>query len=200
MTTPSISSGSPSPAGRRRGRSLAAVADAVGHCVLVFAFVPPLAALGPWLAFEARNRHKLADPLVLVMTPLRGAFRVLEAFGDEVPSRLAAGVLAGLLLSAWAVVRGRAPLVAARGAGAVCGVVATGVAVVLGGLLGRDAALAGSHVAVALGAGVVCGMLAAPGAARLLAPDRAGDRDTTHAAPETIVDDQGSGSSSSASQ
>src|SRR5690606_22166745 len=48
-------------------------ADAVGHCVLVFAFLPTLAALPSWLAFEARNPLNASDPLVLVFLPVRGA-------------------------------------------------------------------------------------------------------------------------------
>ena len=70
-----------------------AIADAVGHCVLVFAFVPALFSVPGWIWFEATNPLNRQDPIVFAFVLVRGGIGVLEAFSTVVLP----GVLAGAI-------------------------------------------------------------------------------------------------------
>ena len=146
----------------------------MGHCVLVFAFVPTLASLPAWLWFEVRNPLNASDPVVLTFLPVRGAILLLHAFRAGVANGVLAGCVDGLLVSAWVRRRGVAPSLARRlGLGALGGALAA--AVVVGVTLARATARGSlastplAAVAFELGAGVVCGLIAAPTAFRLAA-------------------------------
>jgi len=157
-----------------RPSSAWAVADAVGHCVLVFAFVPALAAVPGWLLREGSLAPNLHDPLVLAFLPVRGAVALLNAFFVGAAQGVIAGVCAGLVLAAWRGARGATASTAEaalRGAAAGAVGAAVMVAVVLAWQAARVGALAPPPAAVAfeLGAGILCGVLAAPGASGLLA-------------------------------
>jgi hypothetical protein len=154
-----------------RPRSWAACADAIGHCALIFAFVPPLAALPRWIAFEATNRLNLEDPLVAVFLPVRGTILLLNEFREGVVPGVVAGVLDGVLLGVWVAWRdadmpiGRQLLV-----GAISGLLAAGLMVAGTLVAAGDRSQAVPIVAVLfeLGSAVICGMIAAPTAIRLL--------------------------------
>jgi hypothetical protein len=153
-----------------RPRSWAAYADAVGHCMVVFAFVPALAALPRWLSFEATNRLNLEDPLVLVFLPVRGVILLLNEFRDGAVPGVLAGVLDGLLLCAWVAWRPEAlPLARRAVVGAISGLVAAGL-MVAGTLAAADRSQPVPMVAILfeIASGAVCGTIAAPTAIRLL--------------------------------
>ena len=59
--------------------------------MLVFAFLPTLAALPRWVAFEATSTLNLHDPVVLAFLPVRGALLLLSALEEG----LVPGILAG---------------------------------------------------------------------------------------------------------
>lgn len=151
-----------------------AVADAVGQCVLVFAFLPALASLPPWLAFEARNALNVEDPVVLTFLPVRGAILLLHAFRAGVLPGVLTGVVDGLLLCGWVYWRG-VPRRAGRrlALGALGGLIAAGVVtvtmIVFARGRGRMPEIAVATLAFELGAGLVCGMVAVSTAARLAA-------------------------------
>lgn len=153
-----------------RPLGLARFADAIGYSVLVFAFLPTLAALPPWLRFEATNPLNLADPVVLAFLPVRGVVLLLHAFQAGAIPGVLAGIIHGVLLCAFTrtsaagsdVKRG---MVAAIGA--VAGALAAlGVVLATAGRLGL-ASLAGGPVLFELASGIVCGAIAAPTAVRL---------------------------------
>jgi hypothetical protein len=155
---------SPSPGSTRR--SWGDVADVVGHCVLVFAFVPALAALPQWLAFEAINPFNRQDAIALAFVPARGLIALLDAFADDVGQRVLAGALAGVLLAALSsrTSRPRQRVLL----GALCGALAAGLAA-LALVVSRasDASLRGP-VLFAIASGAVCGVIAAPTVHRFL--------------------------------
>lgn len=160
-------------AGDDTRRTWGAVADVVGHCVLVFVFVPTLVELPRWLAFEAQNPLNRRDPVVLTFLPLRGLVLLLTAFSSGLAQGMLAGVLAGLLLSRYG--RGstslrRLAIGALGGALATCVVV--GMMMARGPREGADIAARGGQVVFEIGLGMVCGMIAAAGAARLLEGDQ----------------------------
>jgi hypothetical protein len=154
-------------------RSWAVFADAFGHCVFIFAFLPTLAALPRWLAFEARNALNLQDPVVLTFLPVRGAVLLLNTFAEGVMPGVIEGAIAGVLVCAWVAGWRALPARPRQWAlGAAIGLVAA--ALVVAGTLafalvaGRAAHVPVSTVAFELAAGAVCGALAFPGAARLV--------------------------------
>jgi hypothetical protein len=184
--------------GGRSRRSWGAVADAVGHCVLVFAFVPPLAALPRWLSFEINNSLNVQDPIVLAFLPVRGMLLLVNAFRAGLVPGVMAGAIEGGLLWAW-LARGAASTRAQRivvgavtGALAACAVVLVSVVVAAantGPRTGRDA------IAFEIASGVLCGMIAAPTALRFLAPST-NDEAVEHgvaAAPPSEGDSERSG-------
>ena len=146
-------------------------ADAIGHCLLVFTFAPPLAALPRWIAFEATNALNVQDSLVLVFLPVRGVILLLNEFRDGVVPGILAGGLDGLVLCAWATWRGAETALARRLAiGALVGLVAAGamVAVTLVVIHDRSQPWPVGAILFEIGSGVVCGAIAAPGAFRML--------------------------------
>jgi hypothetical protein len=150
---------------------VAAWADAIGHCLLVFAFVPPLAALPRWLGFEVTNALDVQDPLVLVFLPVRGVILLLNEFRDGVVPGIFAGVLNGLALCAWTTWRGaEATLTRRLGVGAAAGLAAAGVMVVVTLMVigDRSQPLPLGAILFEIGSGVVCGAIAAPRAFALL--------------------------------
>jgi hypothetical protein len=159
-----------------------AFADAVGHCILVFAFLPPLAALPAWLAFELRNPLNVTDAVVLTFVPVRGAVLLLHAFRDGVVPGVLIGLADGVMLWTWCRWRPDPQAAPGRSAlGAVFGVVAASL-VTLATLLvarwhGRSPEVAMTTLAFEIGAGLACGAVAAPTAFRLarggVAPPRA---------------------------
>lgn len=157
-----------------RPRSWGAVADVVGHCVLVFAFVPPLAELPRWLAFEASNPLNGQDPIVLAFLPMRGLILLLGAFSAGLTQGMLGGVFAGLLLSVLLSRQGGTATLGRRlGLGALGGALAASLAV--GTLLAprlADLAAHAGQVGFEIVLGMVCGVLAAPTASRLLSDPR----------------------------
>jgi hypothetical protein len=154
-----------------------ALADVVGHCVLVFAFLPTLAVLPAWLAFEMRNPLNVDDPVVTTFLPVRGAILLLRAFREGVVTGVLIGLVAGLLLWSWWRWRGDpgAPL-SRLALGGVLGVVAaalvTATSILVARVQGRTAEVTLATLAFEIGAGLVCGVVAAPTALRLAAdPD-----------------------------
>ena len=174
-------------AGARSGSPvLAAWADAIGHCVLVFAFVPPLAALPRWIAFEATNAQNVQDPLVLVFLPVRAVILLLNEFREGLVPGILAGVVAGILVCGWATWRGPEPTPVRRVAsGALAGLAAAGVMVAVTLLVigDRSQPLPIGAIGFEIGSGVVCGAIAAPRAFRLLSatPAPAGPHPTRSA-------------------
>lgn len=157
------------PQARSDRPSYGAIADAVGHCLLVFTFVPPLLALPGWLYREAGNHLNLEEPLVLAFVPVRGVTVLLNAFYAGVVPGLVAGLVTGVALT---VLARRA--VAPRLLGAVIGALAAGVALVATLVVARGSAWAppANVVAFELGAGLLCGGIAAPTALRFMRTDR----------------------------
>lgn len=152
------------------------VADAVGHCVLVFAFVPALAPLPGWLVFEATNPLNVQDPIVLSFVLVRGINLLLNAFFAGIVPGVLAGTIEGALLCGWPSTRAPASTRRQRCmVGAVSGALAAGLMVlaVMAGeaFVRRPRTWAGGAIAFEVISGVVCGMLAAPTAIRLLARD-----------------------------
>jgi hypothetical protein len=160
----------PAPPLSRPRRSLGALADTVGHCVLVFAFVPALIALPEWLYAEATRAPYLRCALVVGFLPVRAMVALLDAFRAGIVPGAAAGVLDGVLLSLWFRTAGSATRPRALLVGGLCGGSAAGVVVLAAAIAGRGlAALNPAAVAFALAVGVACGMIAAPAAARFWA-------------------------------
>lgn len=148
-----------------RPLGLARFADAIGHSVLVFAFLPTLASLPSWLRFEATNGLNLTDPVVLAFLPVRGVILLLHAFQAGAVPGVLAGIVHGLLVCAVARTFETSRDVAA--AGAVAGALAALVVVLAtAGRIGL-ASLAGGPVLFELASGIVCGAIAAPTAVRL---------------------------------
>jgi hypothetical protein len=159
------------PASVRARSRWASWADAIGHCALIFAFVPTLAALPRWLSFEVTNRLNLDDPVVLAFLPVRGVVLLLNEFRDGVVPGLLAGLIDGVLLCAWVAWRDdQGPRARRLVVGALGGVVAAGV-MVLGTLAAagdRSQPVPVVAVLFEMVSGMVCGAIAAPTAIRLL--------------------------------
>jgi hypothetical protein len=154
-----------------RPLGLGRFADAIGHSVLVFAFLPTLASLPSSLRFEVSNGLNLTDPVVLAFVPVRGVILLLHAFKAGVVPGVLAGIIHGLLVCAFAARTSGAGAGAGRGVvvgvGAVAGALAA-LAVVLATVgRGGGAALATGPVLFELASGIVCGAIAAPTAVRL---------------------------------
>jgi hypothetical protein len=155
---------------RARGLSSGRILDVVGHCLLVFAFLPTVAALPRWLWLEATNPLNRTDPIVLAFVPVRGLILLLNAFAAGFVPGVAAGLFCGLLACGWLAWRG-APAWSRRHAyGAAAGGAAAAL-MVLGTLAlavveGRPRLPLGP-VAFELASGLVCGLVAAPGVLRL---------------------------------
>ena len=146
----------------------AVLADVVGHCVVVFAFAPTLAALPGWLHSEATNPLNWHQPMVLAFLPMRGMLALWSAFDAGLVPGLLGGLIDGILLGTWLL---RAQPRRAFGAGTICGALA-GCGVVLAsvalGAVQRGFSLPRAvPVAFELASGVACGMLAVPTAVRL---------------------------------
>jgi hypothetical protein len=150
--------------------SLGAIADAVGHSVLVFAFLPALAPVPRWLAFELANPLNRTDPVVLAYLPVRGAVLLLNVFWEGLPPGLVAGVLNGVAFALAA--RAQRPTTRARAVavGAMTGLAAAAAMTALFVATGLSSAaqLGQPATLFELTAGLVCGAVAAPTATRLL--------------------------------
>ncbi len=156
-----------------------ALADALGHCVLVFAFVPTLAALPRWIAFEATSTLNLHDPVVLAFLPVRGALLLLSALEEGLVPGILAGVIDGVLVCAWAASQPdpRTPslrllLGAAGGFGAAGLMLLATMAWARAG--GRALTVPTVTLAFELASGAVCGLIAISGALRLARQGRVG--------------------------
>ena len=145
-----------------------AIADVVGHCVVVFAFVPTLAVLPGWLVSEAANPLNRHEPIVLAFLPVRGLVALWSAFDAGLVPGIIGGLIDGILLSTWLL---RAQPRRTFVAGAICGALAGGGVVLASVALGtfqRGFSLPRAvPVAFELASGLVCGMLAVPTAVRL---------------------------------
>lgn len=143
------------------------IADVVGNCLLVFAFVPALAAIPGWLRAEAADPSLLRDPVVLAFTLVRGVRAVLGALYEGIVPGVLGGLIDGVLLCAWMRSRGRAP---ALPAGAILGAVAASLMVVIvaaaQALAGQPRVWGAAAVAFEIGSGLVCGTLATASLAR----------------------------------
>lgn len=151
--------------------SFGAVADAVGHSLLLFAFLPALAPVPRWLAFEVANPLNRSDAVVLAYLPVRGAVLLLNVFWEGLVPGLVAGVLNGLFF-AFAATRGDRPPTTGRalalGAATGLGAAAAMIALFVATGLSRATQLAAPATLFELGAALACGALAAPEATRLL--------------------------------
>ncbi|HLY37279.1 MAG TPA: hypothetical protein VKU61_04545 [Candidatus Binatia bacterium] len=150
-----------------------AIADVVGHCVVVFAFVPTLAVLPGWLHAEATNPLNWHEPIVLAFLPVRGMVALWSGFDAGLVPGILGGLIDGILLGTWLL---RAQPRRAFVAGGICGTLA-GCGVVLAsvalGTFQRGFSLPRAvPVAFELASGVVCGMLAVPTAVRLASAPR----------------------------
>lgn len=151
--------------------SLGAVADAVGHSVLVFAFLPALAPVPRWLAFELQNPLNRTDPVVLTYLPVRAGVLLLNVFWQGLLPGLTTGILNGLLFAMLAA-RTTPPLATSRAAllGAATGTAAamamTTLFITTG--LTSNAQLSQPTTLFELAIGLVCGAVAAPKAAQWL--------------------------------
>ncbi len=160
---------SPSDDGRR---SFGRAADAIGHCVLVFAFVPILVVLPNWLARQLED-PVARDPIAVLFVPVRAVITLLEAFAAGVGPRVVTGIIAGVLLWSWLAFGARVPrALPALVAGIVCGTAAASLlmlaAFARAQLAGEPVTLASWPVLQHLGTGAVCGAIAGPTAARLV--------------------------------
>lgn len=167
----------PSPATGRARPSWWAVADCIGHCVLVFALVPSLASLPRWLAFEATNRLNLSDPVVLAFLPMRGFVTLVTGFLAGAVPGVVAGAIAGALLATWTSRRGVASggtqrLVVGAIVGGIASAVMMLVFLAVGVALGEGGVPPLATLAFEFASGLACGALAVPGASRLLAAPR----------------------------
>lgn len=157
-------------------QSWRAAADAIGHCLVVFTFLPVVAAVPGWVWSEARNPLNTEEPVVLAFLPVRGFVALLDAFGEGVFPGALAGIVAGGLLTAWVLRRRDRTTGRERLAGAVCGALGAGVVVVTAivnmVLSGHDVALPAVPIAFEVGSAVVCGAVAARTAVRLAAAGR----------------------------
>jgi hypothetical protein len=159
-------------------QSPGAVADAIGHCLLVFTFLPALAAIPRWLVFESSNPLNVREPLILSFLLVRGVAAVLDAFYDGIVAGVLAGLIDGVLVCAW--LRSRAGVCTPRQlylVGAIGGVVAACLMVVVvagaQALAGHERVWGAGAIVFEIVSGLVCGTIAIPTAARLL---RGGER------------------------
>jgi hypothetical protein len=163
----------PAAAPAQRRPSWGAVADAIGCCVLAFAFLPPLASLVGWLSFEATNPLNLRDRVVLEFLPIRGLIALLAAFLAGVVPGVVSGVFDGVLVTTWWTWRGVPTHGHVLLLGAVSGALAAELmtlAVLAFEASTTSAALPPmSTLVFELASGVVCGIVSAPRAVRLLA-------------------------------
>ena len=151
--------------------SFGAVADAVGHSLLVFVFLPALAPVPRWLAFEMQNPLNRSDPVVLTFLPVRGAVLLLNVFWQGLEPGVAAGLLNGMLL---AVIASRTfdptSRTRALALGATTGLVASAAMTALFVATGltNSAQLTAPTMLLELATGLACGTLTAPTALHLL--------------------------------
>ena len=138
--------------------------------MLVFAFVPPLAALLPWIYFEAHNALNLQDGIVLAFLPARGLLTLLDAFSAGIAQRLLAGLLTGIVLSALLPTPGRHATSRRVALGLLGGVLGSGLAMLALSLRADHLASHDGLIALDLLWGAICGVLAASTAYRLLTP------------------------------
>jgi hypothetical protein len=149
------------------------IADAIGHCLLVFTFVPALTVVPGWLLFESGNAQNLSEPVVLSFLMVRGVHTLLDAVYTGIVPGVLSGIIDGLLVCAWLRSGERAPTrLQLYAGGAVCGAIA---ACLMIGVVAAQQLLAGEvlpwgarAVAFEIGSGLACGALAIPTAARLL--------------------------------
>lgn len=155
--------------------SLGAVADAVGHSVLVFAFLPALAPVPRWLAFELQNPLNRTDPVVLTYLPVRSAILLLNVFWQGLLPGLAAGVINGALFAMAAVRGDLASRLRAAALGAATGATAAAVmtTIFVAAGLTTTKSLSDPTLLFELVSGLICGAVAAPTATRLLAASEA---------------------------
>jgi len=140
--------------------SWAAVADAVGHCVLIFTFVPTLAPVPSWIAFELSNPLNARDPVVLAFVLVRGVNLLLDTFRARVVLGVLSGAITGVIVSAWVWSGARVSTTLERIVlGALGGVIGAGLAVTV---------WPSAAVTLEIISGLLCGMLAAPTAVRFL--------------------------------
>jgi hypothetical protein len=163
----------PDEGGMRSGPTWGALADAVGYCVVVFAFVPPLAVFPGWLVGELGNRLNAEVPLVLGFAAVRGVNAYLSAFYVGALPGVLTGVANGTLLAARTTWLGPPPSASAGvRAGAVTGALAAGgvtlATAALSALGMVSATMSRWTVGFEIAAGMVCGALAAPRVLRLL--------------------------------
>ncbi len=151
-----------------------AVADAAGHCMLVFAYAPALVAIPLWLWFELHNPANLHVPVILAFAPIRGFLLLLDAFQLGAAAGASAGCLHGFFLSAWrwthdGISTRRQRLVL----GALGGVLAASLVMTMRLLLpifrgGSPPPV--DEIASGIAIGLLCGLLSTSTALRLLAP------------------------------
>jgi hypothetical protein len=161
-----------------RAASPGAIADAIGHCLLVFTFVPALTVVPGWLLFESGNALNVREPIVLSFVLLRGVHTVLDAFYAGIVPGVLSGIIDGLLVCVWLRTGHGVPTRARLYAGgAICGTIAAGLMI---GVVAAQQLLAGAArtwgagaVAFEIGSGLACGALAMPTAARLLRGEKA---------------------------
>ena len=164
---------SPSPAASRP--SWRAIADGVGHSVLVYVFVPTLAALPGWLRYEIANPLNFNDTMVTLFIPARGLRALLNAFQDGMNAGLLAGLLNGALLCTWVWSRGapsdlRQRLLLGAGAGAAASFLMAATMLTINAVRAGELVIPFVPVAFEVCSGVVCGVIAVSTVIRLLTP------------------------------
>jgi hypothetical protein len=150
-----------------------AVADSIGHCVLVFAFVPALAVIPGWLFFESTNPLNVREPLVLSFLLVRGVDTVLNAFYAGIVAGVLTGFIYGVLVCAWLwsgarVSTQRQLYLSGAIGGALAACLMVVVVATVQAFAGQERIWGAGAIAFEVVSGLVCGTIAVPTAARLL--------------------------------
>lgn len=154
-----------------------AIADAVGHSVLVYVFLPTLAGLPSWIGYELANPLNFTDPTVTAFLPVRGFRALLNAFEQGMNAGLLAGLLNGVLVSAFVRARGvpgplQRRLLLGALAGATAGLLTVATLLTINAVRAGELTVPFLPVVFEVASGLVCGVAAVPTMLRLLAaPD-----------------------------
>ena len=142
--------------------------------MLIFAFVPTLALVPSWIAFEISNPLNARDPVVLSFVLVRGINLLLDAFRARVALGVLSGAITGVVVAARVWSGARVSTTRERIVlGAIGGVVGTGLALTLQLAVqtfagGEPSAWSSAAVTSEMISGLLCGMIAGPTAVRFL--------------------------------
>lgn len=155
--------------------SWGAIADAVGHSVLVYVLVPTLVSLPAWLQYELANPLNFTHPVVTAFLPVRGFRALLNAFDAGKNAGLLAGLLNGAFVCAWVRWRGvptglQGRLLFGAATGGAAGLLMIVTVLTINSIDSGNLVVPLVPVAFESGSGLVCGLIAVPTMLRLLAP------------------------------